>query len=70
MANGLSTQRLVALFCGGGLLLNFPLLGLWDVSATVFGLPLLAAALFTIWTLLIVALAWLMERSAPSEESE
>lgn len=70
MANGLSTQRLVALFCGGGLLLNFPLLGLWDVSATVFGVPLLAAALFTIWTLLIVALAWLMERSAPSEESE
>ncbi len=35
------------------LLLNFPLLTLWDRDATVFGLPLLPAALFTGWALLI-----------------
>jgi hypothetical protein len=70
MASGLTPQRLVALFCGGGFLLNFPLLGLWDVSATVFGVPLLPVALFSIWALLIVGLAWLMERRVPGEEGE
>ncbi len=70
MASGLNPQRLVALFCCGGLLLNFPLLGLWDVNASVFGVPLLPAALFSIWTLLIVGLAWLMERRVPGEEGE
>lgn len=70
MASGLTPQRLVALFCGGGLMLNFPLLGLWDVSATVFGVPLLPVALFSIWALLIVGLAWLMERRVPGEEGE
>lgn len=70
MAHGLSTQRLVALFCGGALLLNFPLLGLWDVSATVLGVPVFPAALFLIWASLIAALAWLMERRGPGEEGE
>ncbi|MDI1244109.1 MAG: hypothetical protein PSV24_01745 [Rhodoferax sp.] len=62
MVNSLTTQRLVALFCCGWLLLNFPLLGLWDVDTTVFGLPLLPVALLVLWAFLIVAVAWLMER--------
>ncbi len=70
MASGLTLQRLVALFCSGALLLNFPLLGLWDVKASVFGVPLLPVALFSIWVLLIVGLAWLVEREAPGEDGE
>lgn len=70
MANDLTLQRLVALFCCGVLLLNFPLLGLWDVKGSVFGVPLLPVALFSIWALLIVGLAWLMERKAAGEEGE
>jgi hypothetical protein len=62
MASSLTTQRLVALFCCGWLVLNFPLLGLWDVDTTVFGLPLLPVALLALWALLIVTVAWLMER--------
>jgi hypothetical protein len=61
MGNGLTTQRLVALFCCGWLLLNFPLMGLWDAQVTVLGVPLFPAALFTLWAVLIAALAWLME---------
>jgi hypothetical protein len=64
MVNGLTTQRLVALFCCGWTLLNFPLMGLWDADVAVFGVPLFPAALFTLWAVLIAALAWLMERSA------
>ena len=51
------TQVLLAL-CGAGLvLLNFPLLVVWDKELTVFGLPLLPTALFLIWAGLIAALA-------------
>ena len=62
MAKGLTSQRLVVLFCCGWLLLNFPLLGLWDVDASVLGITLFPVALMALWALLIAAVAWLMER--------
>ena len=68
--NGLSNQRLVALFGAGILLFNFPLLALWDRNALVLGVPLFPVALFVIWAVLIGALGWIVERhreTAPSE---
>lgn len=70
MANSLTTQRQVALFCCGWLVLNFPLLGLWDVDATVLGLPLFPTALMSLWMLLIVVLAWLMERHTAADRDD
>jgi hypothetical protein len=61
MRNGLGTQRLVALFCAGTLLFNFPLLALWDADATLLGVPLFPAALFIVWGALIAALGWIVE---------
>ncbi|MES2978635.1 MAG: hypothetical protein V4731_09440 [Pseudomonadota bacterium] len=68
MFEGLGTQRQVALFLAGWLLFNFPLLALWDSGATWLGVPAFPAALFLLWALLIVALAWLMERSPHEPE--
>jgi hypothetical protein len=62
MHRGLGQQRLAALFGAAALLLNFPLLALWDREALVFGLPLFPTALFALWAGLIALLAWLMER--------
>lgn len=62
MLTRLEPQRLVALFCGGLLALNYPLLALWDPAATLAGLPLFPLALFGLWAVLIGALAWLLER--------
>ena len=62
MFEGLGAQRSLALFAAGWLLFSFPLLTLWDVDATVFGLPLFPAGLFSVWALLIGALAWVAER--------
>jgi hypothetical protein len=62
MFKGLAAQRLLALFVSGWLLFNFPLLGLWDHDATLFGVPLFPASLFILWALLIAVLAWQMER--------
>jgi len=62
MHKGLGGQRLVALFVAGALLLNFPLLALWDRDATVLGLPLFPAALFVLWGGLIALLGSIVER--------
>lgn len=64
MFKGLVAQRLAALFVAGWLVFSFPLLGVWDRDATVFGLPLFVVALFALWLALTVVLAWWMERSA------
>ena len=55
------TPRLVALFAAGWLLLNFPLLALWDRGVTLAGLPLLPTAVFAGWALLIGVAAWVCE---------
>lgn len=68
MHKGLGSQRLVALFAGGWVLFNFPLLGLWDRDATVWGVPAFPAALFLLWLGLIVALAWLVDRPSVRED--
>ncbi len=65
MQASLLQQRLIGLFALALLLFNFPLLALWDRELTIFGLPLFPVALFVVWGLLIVMLAYLMERTAP-----
>jgi hypothetical protein len=60
---GRKGERLVGLFLLGCLLFNFPLLALFNVRATLFGIPLLYAYLFAAWGLLIALVAAIMERS-------
>ena len=55
-------QRLIALACLGGLLLNYPLLSLFNTTRTLWGLPLLYAYLFVVWALLIGLIAVVVER--------
>ena len=49
--------RLVALFLLGCLMFNYPLLALFNVRATLLGIPLLYAYLFAAWALLIALVA-------------
>jgi hypothetical protein len=67
MSNPLRSQRLAALFAAGWLLLNFPLLTLWDRDLSVWGMPLMPAALFGGWALLIGAAAWISETGASED---
>ena len=55
-------STLVALFLLGCALFNYPLLSLFNSSATVFGVPLLYAYLFAAWALLIALLGFAVER--------
>jgi hypothetical protein len=61
MSISLRNQRLLALFATGWLLLNFPLLTLWDRGVSVAGIPLLPAAVFVGWAVLIGVAAWIVE---------
>ena len=56
-------ERLVGVFLLGCLLFNFPLLALFNVRATLLGIPMLYAYLFAAWALVIVLVAVIMERT-------
>ncbi|MEK7737284.1 MAG: hypothetical protein AAB319_05950 [Pseudomonadota bacterium] len=58
----LTGQRLVAIFLLGCVLLNYPLLQLFNRAAMVFGIPLLFAYIFLAWAGLIALMAWVIER--------
>ena len=49
--------RRVALFALGWILLNYPILAIFNVPDYVQGLPLLYVYLFAVWLLLIVLIA-------------
>ena len=61
----LEGQRLLAVFVLGALLLNFPLLALWDVRVRVLGIPVFPLALFGLWGLLIGLVGWMADRRDP-----
>jgi len=56
------TARLLCLFALGCLLFNYPLLALFNVPTSVFGVPLLYFYLFCAWALVIVLLARVIDR--------
>lgn len=53
--------RFVALCMLGLLLFNFPILALFNVTGTVFGVPVLYAYIFIAWAALIAMLALVAE---------
>jgi hypothetical protein len=61
-------QRLVALFLLGCLLLNFPLLYLFERPATIGGIPLLFLYVFVAWAVLIALLGLVVERGTIEDE--
>jgi hypothetical protein len=54
-------QRFVALCMLGLLLFNYPILALFNVSGTVFGVPVLYAYIFIAWAALIALMAVVAE---------
>ncbi len=48
-----TNKRLVALFLLGCVLLNYPILALFNLKTQIFGLPLLYVYVFGIWCMLI-----------------
>ena len=57
------SQRMLGVFLLGTLLFNFPLLALFNRTASILGVPLLYAYIFASWALVIGLLALVVERS-------
>jgi hypothetical protein len=55
-------QRLAALCLLGFLLFSYPLLAVFNVQATVLGIPVLYAYFFIAWAALIALMALVVER--------
>jgi hypothetical protein len=58
-----SVAPLVAVFLLGCLLFSYPLLALFNVHATAFGVPVLYAYLLSSWAALIVLIRWAVLRA-------
>jgi hypothetical protein len=54
-------HRFVAVCMLGIVLFNYPVLALFNVTSTIFGVPLLYAYIFIAWALLIGMLAFVAE---------
>ncbi|HZM36834.1 MAG TPA: hypothetical protein VFC18_20390 [Burkholderiales bacterium] len=58
----LRAQRLAALCLLGAALFSYPLLAVFNVPATVLGIPVLYAYFFVAWGALIALMALVIER--------
>jgi hypothetical protein len=56
-------ERLAGLFLLGCLLFNYPMLAIFNVPASVAGVPVLYVYLFVAWAAIIAAVACVMERT-------
>ena len=59
---GIRGQRLIAVFLFGCLLLNYPLLSLFNIDYRLFGIPVLYVYMFAAWGVLIALTAAVVER--------
>ena len=55
-------QRLAALCLLGFLLFSYPLLAVFNVQTTLFGIPVLYVYFFAVWGALIALMALVIER--------
>jgi len=55
-------EQLLALFVVGFIILNFPVLVLFDTHRVILGIPALHFYLFSIWGLVIIISAWIIEQ--------
>ena len=62
MSEETKSQRFVALCMLGMVLFNFPILALFNVGGTLFGVPVLYAYIFAAWAALIALMALVAER--------
>ena len=62
MSEEAKSQRFVALCMLGMVLFNFPVLALFNVGGTLFGVPVLYAYIFMAWAALIALMALVAER--------
>lgn len=62
-------QRLMAVFLIGFVVLNYPILSLFDRPVEIFGVPLLFFYVFSAWAGIIAVMAWVAENPGSGASS-
>lgn len=65
--NNNKNKRLVGLFLLGGLLLNYPLLSLFNIKKSFCTIPLLYLYIFSIWFVLVFLIGIATRQPSPRE---
>ncbi len=63
-------RRLIALSLLGCVLLNYPILSLFNLNITLMGIPLLYLYIFAVWFLLIILIAFATKSSRKDAETQ
>ena len=64
------TRRLAGIFLLGWVLLNYPILSLFNLPTTFGGIPLLYAFVFAAWTLIVGLLAVVSRPGRPPRDTD
>jgi len=67
---GVTGEGLFFLFLLGVFLFNPPLLSIFDIPRQLFGVPLLYLYLFACWGVLLVLVAFIIERGGDAQEAQ
>jgi len=55
-------KRLISIFFLGSLLLNYPMLSLFNMKKNLFGLPLLYGYIFAVWSILVLFISMITRK--------
>jgi hypothetical protein len=65
-----TTRRLVGVFLLGWVLLNYPILSLFNRPATVAGIPLLYVFVFAAWTVIVALVGLITISGRPPHDTD
>jgi hypothetical protein len=65
-----TARRLAAVFFLGWMLLNYPILSLFNLPATVAGVPLFYLFVFAAWTLIVALVALITLSGRPPRDTD
>jgi hypothetical protein len=64
------TRRLAGVFLLGWVLLNYPILSIFNLPALLAGIPLLYAFVFSVWVLIIALVGVIIHCGQPPHDSD
>jgi hypothetical protein len=65
-----TTRRLAGVFLLGWVLLNYPILSLFNLPATVAGIPLLYVFVFAAWTMIVALIGLITLSGRPPRDTD
>lgn len=69
MKETLKSQYLVTLFFAGVFLLNYPLMGIYNINKKQLGIPVLYLFVFALWLMVILLTYWIIRKTKNKKDA-